>query len=190
MKLIAGLGNIGDKYKYTRHNIGFEVLDYLNSKLDGTFTKFEDCAYLSKVNFENEKLLICKPSLFMNNSGIAIRKIKDYFKIDNKNIFVIFDDCSLPFAKLRIRMNGSSGGHNGIKSIIENLGGQQDFPRLKIGIGNNNNIELSDFVLGKFTKEEMSKFDDICKISTEIILKWIKDPSEKNLQQFNNYQII
>ncbi|MDR0676622.1 MAG: aminoacyl-tRNA hydrolase [Elusimicrobiota bacterium] len=191
MKLIVGLGNIGDKYKNTRHNIGFEIIDYFALNFTENFSDFENCGLLLKSTkkITNEKIFLFKPTMLMNNSGIAIRKLKDYYKIDINDIFVIFDDISLDFGRLRIRTKGSSGGHNGIKSIIENFSNDQNFSRLKIGIGSDEKQNLSHFVLEKFSKIEMEKLTKLFCITNEIIDLWISDGNEKVMQKYNNFQL-
>ena len=160
MKLIVGLGNIGNKYTFTRHNAGFMLIDSIalnaelsfkeNSKLKCLFTKF--------VN-NNEEYLLIKPTTFMNLSGEAVRAVSDYYKIDIKDILIVYDDLSLELGKIRFRPNGSDGGHNGIKSIIQHLG-TKDIARLKIGIGPQPNIPAEVFVLQNFSKEELDKLKD------------------------------
>ena len=154
MKLIAGLGNIGEKYCFTRHNVGFMVLDkwaYIDNfsyKLDSKLK-----SYIAKCKIGNEDFLFIKPTTYMNLSGEAIRAVIDYYKIDVSDLIVIYDDISLDTGKIRIRANGSDGGHNGIKSIIQHLGTNK-FNRVKIGIGPQ--IGPSEhFVLQNFSKEQL-----------------------------------
>lgn len=189
MKLLVGLGNIGDKYKLTRHNIGFEAINYLAEIYKMDFNQFQNSAFLAKGKILDEDVMLCKPTLFMNSSGIAVKKVKDYYRISLGDIFVIYDDYALPFGKLRLRKKGSSGGHNGVKSIIENFSHDENFDRLKLGIYNDSKSNLSDFVLGKFKEEEISKLPLIFEIVNEIITKWIKDPNDKKLEILNNSQV-
>jgi PTH1 family peptidyl-tRNA hydrolase len=184
MKLVVGLGNIGDKYTNSRHNIGFNVVDKMVSTINSNFkfSNFENCGFLLKVS--GKDVIFLKPSLFMNNSGVAVRKVKDYYKIQPNDILIITDDCSLDLGRIRLRENGSDGGHNGLKSIIAHLN-SQNFARLKIGIGNNKDLDLSDFVLGKFSKTEMVALDKVLETASEAVSVWIESGSEKVMQQFN-----
>lgn len=155
MKLIAGLGNIGNKYTFTRHNAGFMLLDSI--ALNSGLTFKENSKLKSLIaNFKtgNEDYLLIKPTTFMNLSGEAVRAVVDYYKINVEDILVIFDDISLDLGKIRFRPNGSDGGHNGIKSVIQHMG-TKDIARLKIGIGPQPNIPSEVFVLQNFSKEEL-----------------------------------
>ncbi len=155
MKLIAGLGNVGNKYTFTRHNAGFMLVDSIainagltfrdNSKLKCLMTKF--------VNNGEEYLLI-KPTTFMNLSGEAVRAVSDYYKIAVNDILIVFDDITLDIGKIRFRPNGSDGGHNGIKSVIQHLG-TKDVARLKIGIGPQPSIPSEVYVLQNFSQDEL-----------------------------------
>ena len=155
MKLIAGLGNIGAKYTFTRHNAGFMFADSiaLNNNL-----VFKDNSRLKCLitNFKNDTgdYIIINPTTFMNLSCEAVRPVMDYYKIGVEDIIVVYDDISLPLGKIRFRPNGSDGGHNGIKSIIQHLG-TQNFARLKIGIGPQPNLPSEVFVLQNFSQEEL-----------------------------------
>lgn len=154
MNLIIGLGNPGKHYETTRHNIGFRVLDSICS--DWTLNK--RCqALVCKKN----DVVYAKPQTFMNVSGVSVKKLCQFFKIELKDIIVVYDDKDLPFGTLRFRTTGSSGGHNGMKSIIAELG-TQDIPRLRIGIAGEATIhDTADFVLAKFTKVEEKSLPEI-----------------------------
>ncbi len=171
MKLIIGLGNPGKKYETTRHNIGFLALDYytkkynLNFKVDNSFN-----ALSTKTN----KALFIKPLTFMNLSGESIIKYINYYKIDVSDILVIYDDISIPFNNIRIRETGSAGGHNGIKSIIQHLK-TQDFKRVRLGVDNNSNINLVDYVLGNFSKSELIDLEVTFNYTNDLIEDFIND---------------
>ena len=151
MKIIAGLGNPGEKYETTRHNVGFITADLLADAFDTEISlKGMLCLY-NTFRVNGEKILVVKPQTYMNLSGDCIGQLARYYKVENKDILVIADDLSLPVGTMRFRSKGSSGGHNGLKSIIAYLGGD-DFPRLKIGIGRGDDV--IDYVLGHFGKEE------------------------------------
>ncbi len=153
--LIVGLGNPGREYANTRHNVGFEVADAICSKHDINLNKEKFRAILGEGRICSERVVIAKPQTYMNLSGESVREIADWYKIDNENIIIIYDDISLPTGFLRIREKGSAGGHNGIKNIIYQLGSDV-FPRIKIGVGKpeNPDYDMKDYVLGKFSKEE------------------------------------
>jgi len=160
MKLIIGLGNPGKKYESTRHNVGFLVIDQLQKELKApTFKlnkKFQ--AEISEININEEKALFAKPQTFMNESGKSVKAIKSFYKIPVKNIYIIRDDLDMAFGKYREKQNSSSGGHQGINSIIKNLG-SQNFTQIKIGVRNNDleKIKPADFVLQSFNKEEKER---------------------------------
>lgn len=155
MKLIVGLGNIGDKYIFTRHNVGFMLIDSfaLNSDLNYRENSKLKCL-MTNIRDGYEDYLLIKPTTFMNLSGEAVRAVMDYYKIQIEDILIVYDDLSLELGKIRFRANGSDGGHNGIKSVIKHLG-TNNIARLKIGIGPQPNIPSEVFVLQNFSKEEL-----------------------------------
>jgi len=158
MKLIVGLGNPGKQYEKTRHNVGFMVLDALFKAFNlKPQTKFK--GEFAQVILKGETILLLKPQTFMNLSGESVHLVKDFYKIEDQDILVIYDDLDLPVGKLRLREKGSSGGHNGIKSIIHHLH-HQDFKRLRIGIDKDNFIPTADYVLGKFTKADKGPLEN------------------------------
>lgn len=165
MKIIVGLGNIGSKYVTTRHNTGFIVLDEFVRKLEKEGKKIqwhEDSklkAFIAKTDYKGEKLFLVKPTTLMNNSGEAVSKILQFYKKPIENLTVIYDDIDLPLSTIRIREKGSAGTHNGMKSIIEQLG-TEDFRRIRVGIESRGEItpiqqDLADYVLSEFTKKEI-----------------------------------
>ncbi|MBU1019210.1 MAG: aminoacyl-tRNA hydrolase [Patescibacteria group bacterium] len=158
MKLIIGLGNKGTKYGGTRHNVGFQVVNMLREELDfpefHEKTKFK--AMISEGEVEGEKVVLVKPLTYMNLSGEAVLAVKYFYKASNEDILVVFDDYDLPLGDVRYRYQGGAGTHNGMKSCISVLG--ENFPRLKIGINAGLPVmDLSGYVLGRFTEEETSK---------------------------------
>ena len=165
MKLVVGLGNPGKKYKATKHNIGFICLDYFAKENNLKFKKER------KFNGESLKigeLVLLKPHTFMNNSGQSIIQIMNYYDIDIENILVIHDDLDLPFGKTRLREKGSSGGHNGIKSIIANTK-TEEFKRVRVGIDKNPLYDTKDYVLSSFTKQEKALLEPILQKTSNII---------------------
>ncbi|MDD3793670.1 MAG: aminoacyl-tRNA hydrolase [Candidatus Gracilibacteria bacterium] len=172
MKIIVGLGNPGKEYEKTKHNVGFMFLDFfqkLNKFSDFTFeSKFK--AEISTGLYNGEKTLLIKPQTYMNLSGDSIISIMHFYKIDKNNFIVIYDDLSMDFSKLRFRDKGSAGGHNGIKSIIKHLG--EDFKRIKVGIGYDTKFEVSDWVLSKFSEEELIDLEnEIFKETNNLLIK-------------------
>ena len=167
MKLICTLGNIGDKYEKTRHNMGFFLADYIAKQTSSDFKLDAKLySYILKTTIKNEEVMVIKPTTFMNNSGQALRAVMNFYKIRKQDILVVYDDISLTLGYMRFRAKGSDGGHNGIKSIVEHLGSDA-FPRIKVGIGAKPHAEmdLADWVLSKFSESEQKTlfelFDNI-----------------------------
>ncbi len=166
MIIIIGLGNIGDKYVKNRHNCGFILLDQFVQKIEKeTYTRIEWKeetklkALIAKIKYKNQTLLLAKPTTLMNNSGQAVSKIMSFFKEPMGNLIVIFDDIDLPLGTIRIRENGGPGTHNGMKSIIQEIG-SEDFKRIRIGIESRGELapekqDISSFVLSDFNKKEI-----------------------------------
>ena len=154
--IIAGLGNPGKEYEYSRHNAGFLCLDILCNRYSVKTDRVKYRALTCTAMIEEHPCLIMRPQTYMNNSGEAIKAAADFYKIPPEKVIVIYDDISLPTGTLRIRKKGSAGGHNGIKSIIWQLNSDV-FPRLKIGVGDrkDKDDDLKDYVLGRFSKEDM-----------------------------------
>lgn len=160
MKLIVGLGNIGSEYNNTRHNIGFMCIDAFASKYNGIFK--ENKAFkgsIAEIRIGNEKVLLLKPRTYMNLSGDSLILVSKFYKIDIDDIIVINDDLDLPVGKIRFRAKGSAGGHNGLKSIINQLG-TDEFKRIKVGIDRSKTISVVDYVLGKFSKEDLELIEN------------------------------
>lgn len=159
MKLFVGLGNPEEKYNWTRHNVGFEYVDSIKERFEfSNWTTFGK-GLISTGFINNEKVILLKPQTYMNNSGESIIELKNFYKIDNSDIVVFYDEMALPLEKIRIANKGSAAGHNGIKSIIEIVG--DDFVRFRIGIGHPGDRKLvRNYVLGKFTDEEKEKVID------------------------------
>ena len=181
MKLIAGLGNIGDKYCFTRHNAGYMVLDKL--ALDNNFS-FREENQLKCFLAKSGDIIYIKPTTFMNLSGEAVRAVMDYYKINVKDILIVYDDIALDLGRIRFRANGSDGGHNGIKSIIKHVG-TKEFDRLKIGIGPQPNIPSENFVLQNFQKEQLEELKEILKRADEAIEFYLKNDIQKAQNKFN-----
>lgn len=181
MKLIVGLGNPGKEYENTRHNVGFMTVD--NYCTGEKFSQKFNGLYISK-NINGEKVIFLKPQSYMNLSGMVVRAFVDYFDIDLKDVLVIRDDLDLPVGTYKIKFNSSSGGDNGIKSIIQELDSQM-FGQLKIGISNDKKIDTKDYVLGKFSKSEMQTLDTVIKQASEIIDSFISNGIDKTMNIYN-----
>ena len=186
MKLIVGLGNPGNEYSKTRHNIGFQLLDYIVSQNGLEFKsdkKFNaECAtYMVGA----EKVHLIKPLSYMNLSGTVVSRYANFYNIEPSDILVIQDDLDMDFGKVRILYDSTSGGHNGIKNIIECLG-TKEFTRLKIGISNNKNYDTKDYVLGKFSKEESDVLSNIYSNLEHIIDDFISLDTDKLKQKYNS----
>jgi peptidyl-tRNA hydrolase, PTH1 family len=159
MFLILGLGNIGEKYKLTRHNIGFMIIDNIINKL---ITSNINKSYFNAQIFKTIDTIFAKPKTYMNNSGYCAKAIKDYYKIDISNIIVIHDDIDLSFGEVRFKVGGSNGGHNGLKSIDSNIG--KDYARIRVGVGRPSyRVDVINYVLSDFSKVELNKLENIIK---------------------------
>ncbi len=181
MFLVLGLGNIGIKYEITRHNVGFMILDKFCEKFNITLNKTRSKYFYGISEISNRQVVFIKPTTYMNLSGDALVDAIKYFKINIDNILVIYDDISLDFLKIRIREKGSHGGHNGIRDIIDKINTSK-FKRIRVGIGENKDISLSNYVLSNFTLDELrklgNKYEDIFKCIEMII-------NEKILEAMN-----
>jgi peptidyl-tRNA hydrolase, PTH1 family len=185
--LIAGLGNIGDEYAHTRHNIGFDVVMAFINKHGGQF-KQDRLAYVSEVKWKGRTFVCICPTTYMNLSGKAVKYWMDKEKIAAENILIIYDDIAIPLEKLRLRSGGSDGGHNGLKSIQESLG-STEYPRLRFGIGNNYPTgRQSDYVLGKWTKEEEPLVKAKISICIDIIESFATIGIQNTMNKFNNLE--
>lgn len=156
--IVAGLGNVGKEYETTRHNAGFMAIDALAEKCGVRIDRVKFHALVSEANVAGKRVLLMKPTTYMNNSGVAIGEAAAFYKIPPENVIVLHDEISFDVGYMRIRRKGSAGGHNGLKSIIAHLSSDA-FPRVKIGVGNkpSPDYDLADFVLGKFSKEDIEK---------------------------------
>ncbi len=181
MKLIVGLGNPGKSYENTRHNIGFMVLEHFASS--NNWKNKWNALYLEE-NINGEKVLLIKPLTYMNLSGNALVEFVNFYKINLEDILVIHDDLDLNVGTYRLKINSSSGGHNGIKSIIGILGSNH-FARLKIGISNNKGMDTKDYVLGKFNKEELEIYNSLYPIFDEIITSFITNGLDQTMNKYN-----
>lgn len=183
--LIVGLGNPGDKYKETRHNIGFKIVEAFAKECEGSFT-IQKQAEVCKVKFKGKNITLIKPTTYMNLSGKAVNYWKQAEKVPLENVFVITDDLALPFGKLRLKGQGSSGGHNGLKDIEATLNTQQ-YARLRFGVGADFSIgQQVDYVLGEWSLEEKENLDQRIKVAIDFIKSFVVVGLGLTMTNWNN----
>lgn len=186
MKLIVGLENPSREYELTRHNIGFMAIDELAKRWNISLNeqKFKGVFGAGFVN--GEKVILLKPLTYMNLSGESIRPLMDYYKIDVEDFVVLYDDLDIPVGKLRLRMKGSAGGHNGVKSTISHLG-TQEFQRIRMGIDRpKNGMKVVDYVLGRFTSEEIPEVNHSIEKAADACEEWLNKPFLQIMNTFNS----
>lgn len=185
MKCIVGLGNPGRKYKKTRHNIGFLVIDELLHRHQWKLNKTKFNGDYALEHYGAEKVVLLKPQTFMNLSGESIRPLIDYYNIDVQDVLVIYDDLDLPTGRIRLRKQGGHGGHNGIRSTIDHLG-QKDFKRLRLGIGRpTHDMPVVDYVLSKFSKQEQDDVIESIHKAADACEMWLEQPFDHVMNEFN-----
>ena len=187
MYLIVGLGNPGQQYAHTRHNVGFDVMAVLEKKLGVSISREKGYSQTADCFVDGQKVILALPQTFMNLSGESIREIVDYYKVDDTTeLIVISDDISLDVGQLRIRKKGSAGGHNGLKNIIKMLG-HDTFTRVRMGVGEKpKNYDLADYVLGHFPSEERIVMDEATKTAAEAIRMIITESADAAMNHFNS----
>lgn len=185
MYLVAGLGNPGAKYTNTRHNAGFNSIDALADRFHIDVSEKKHKALCGRGAIEGQKVVLLKPQTFMNLSGESIRAAADFYKVEPENVLVVYDDISLEPGQLRIRAKGSAGGHNGMKNIIAHLG-TQEFPRVKVGIGEKpKGMDLADYVLSCFSKGEQELMDQAFKEAARAVAVILGQGIESAMNEFN-----
>ena len=183
--LIVGLGNPGSEYEKTRHNIGFMVVDQMAQDASASFKKGRNAAVETNVNIAGHSVILAKPLTFMNNSGSAVAGLMNYYEINIDRLLVIMDEVELPFGRLRVRKQGGSAGHNGMKSIIQHIN-SQEFARLRIGIGTEYaKKDMSKFVLSNFSRNEQQELDLIVGKSVDVVHSFIRDGIDRTMNAFN-----
>ncbi|EJP6473077.1 aminoacyl-tRNA hydrolase [Clostridium botulinum] len=187
MYLVVGLGNIGDEYKNTRHNIGFDAVDIIAEKYNIEINRQKFKGSYGEGRIGSEKVILLKPSTYMNLSGESVIEAVNFYKIDKENIIVIYDDMSIDIGKLRVRGKGSSGGHNGIKNIIQHLN-SDIFPRVRVGIGQPDG-NVVNYVLGKFSKEEREIIEKALAMSAEACISIVEDGVTEAMNKYNGVKI-
>ena len=186
--LIIGIGNIGEDYDNTRHNIGFDVLDKLSDILNVNFESVK-LALRAESKFKGKKIILIKPNNYVNNSGKSLLYWKNKEKVSNDNILVVCDDLNLYFGNIKIKSSGTAGGHNGLKDIQEFLG-TSNYPRIRVGISNNTKTSMTDYVLGKWTDSEQENINNLVKVSTDIIFSFIQTGIERTMNFYNKKNFI
>lgn len=186
MHMIIGLGNPGKEYQRTRHNVGFDVLDVLSGKLGIALTRSAMHGLIGEGFLEGEKVVLVKPQTYMNLSGQCVTELVSWYKPPMENVLVIYDDIDLPLGKLRLRANGSAGTHNGMRSVIGLLG-RQDFPRLRVGVGQKpEGWELADWVLSHYQTEEERKTQfDAFLLAADTVIDWVNSGWESAMRTAN-----
>ncbi len=185
MKLIVGLGNPGDKYKNTRHNTGFLTMDVLAKDLNVSITKSEFEALTAKTIIDGQQVLLMKPMTYMNESGRAVIQAVNYYHIDVENdLLIIYDDMDLKCGNIRLRMTGSAGGHNGVKSIISHIN-TNHFCRIRIGIDKDPRIPTVDYVLGKVKKEDQAAWQSAIERSADAAKEFVSKPFDLVMNRYN-----
>ena len=186
MYLIVGLGNPGAKYRFTRHNTGFNVIEVLSQRLDIALNKSKCKALLGEGRLGAERIVLAQPQTDMNLSGESVRELLSWYKCPLENMIVVYDDIDLPLGKLRMREKGSAGTHNGMRSVIGLLG-RQDFPRLRVGVGKKpEGWELADWVLSHYQTEEERKtqFNAFLR-AADVVEDWVKNGLESAMRMAN-----
>ena len=190
MKLIVGLGNPGSNYEYTRHNVGFKVIDELEKRYNFKVKKIKFKGVYDKGNILGEEVILLKPYTYMNDSGISIREALSYFKLSQKDLIVIYDDSDIEFGTIRIKKKGSAGTHNGMKSILYHIQ-SDEFDRVKLSIGKRGPfIDMKDFVLSGFDKSEIKTIEGEIDLAADAVEEIIKNGSDSAMNIYNGKSVI
>lgn len=184
MYIVVGLGNPGKKYENTRHNVGFIAIDQLADRLGIKVNKIKHKALIGEGFLNREKIILVKPQTYMNLSGESVREIFDYYKINIESLILIYDDIDIDMGTVRIRKKGSAGTHNGMKSVIR-LVGDDNFPRIRVGIGKCDKIPLVDYVIGGFTPQEKKPMEDAILKSIDGVISIIEDGIDLAMNKYN-----
>lgn len=185
MYLIVGLGNPGTKYAHTRHNVGFDVLEALSRKLGVSITREKEQALVGECFVGGQKVILALPQTYMNLSGESVMRLANWYKIEPENLMVVYDDIDIPQGHIRIRKNGSAGTHNGMRSIVGLLG-YENFPRLRVGVGQKREgYELADWVLGHYIGEEQEVMDKAFDLAADAVIDYIENGIESAMCKFN-----
>jgi PTH1 family peptidyl-tRNA hydrolase len=183
-KLIAGLGNPGIKYAHNRHNVGFMLLDRLAREEHAEFSRQRFNARLTEITLDGKRVLLAKPQTYMNASGDALRKLAAFYHLQRPDVLVVYDDLDLPLGRIRLRADGSSGGHHGMESIINALGGT-NIPRLRVGIGRPDPTHDVGHVLGNFHQDEQAELEDVLLRGENAVRTWVRDGIMQAMNRYN-----
>lgn len=184
MKLIVGLGNPGKEYENTRHNMGFMVIEKFALDMGLNFNKEKFGGVYTEFMYNNEKIILLKPMKYINLSGEVVSSYVSYFKIKISDILVINDDLDMPLGKIKLKVNSSSGGHNGLKNIEQHLG-TKEYKRLKLGISNNKDIDTKDYVLSKFSKSDTELLNSVISKSCNVINDYLNQDFNTLMNKYN-----
>lgn len=188
MYLIVGLGNPGTEYRHTRHNVGFDVIDLMADKYNIKINRIKFKGSIGEGSIKGEKVIFLKPSTYMNLSGESVIEAVSFYKIPKENVIVVYDDISLEVGRIRVRPEGSAGGHNGIKNIVLHLSAEV-FPRVKVGVGQPER-DLVKHVLGHFSKEEGEIIDKVFPYAMEAVVSIITDGVMEAMNKYNGVNLI
>ena len=183
-KLIVGLGNQGDKYTGTRHNVGFMVLDTLARRWDTTIRRKKFNALVEETHAHGSQVILLKPQQYMNRSGHAVATAAGYYKLAPSDVLVVTDDMALDVGRLRLRAKGSAGGHNGLKDIIARLR-SDSFPRLRLGIGASGPMDAADYVLSRFSSDERETIERSVQAAADAVECWLQEGIDRAMTQYN-----
>jgi peptidyl-tRNA hydrolase, PTH1 family len=189
IRLIAGLGNPGDRYRGTRHNIGFMVANRLISRLGCNDAQAKFSGLLNDCRDDDRRVYILRPQTFMNRSGSSVAQTINWFKLEPEQFLVIYDDLDLPFGEVRIRRKGSAAGHNGLSSVIENCG-SSEISRLRVGIGRPSHGDTVSYVLNRFNPEEESELGTVVDHAADAVLCWLREGMDETMGRFNGINIL
>lgn len=184
IRVIIGLGNPGKEYADTRHNVGFKTVDLLAKKLAVELNQKKFSSIFGQTEFEGKKLILLKPQDYMNRSGQAVSAIKGFYKVEDSDLMVVTDDMAIEPGVIRVRAQGSAGGHNGLKDIIQQLGSDQ-FPRLRIGIGKSDLPDSRDYVLGKIPPQHNQLLQDAMENASQALICWLRENIDSVMNRFN-----
>lgn len=188
MYLIVGLGNPGAQYAHTRHNVGFDVLEALAQKLGARVTRSKDNALVGEAFYHGQKLVLALPQTFMNLSGQAVGALARWYRVEPEDLLVIYDDIDLEQGAIRIRKNGSAGTHNGMRSVVGELG-REDFPRLRVGVGGRKpGWALADWVLSRYDGEERAEAEKAYALAAEAVLEYVDNGIESAMCKYNTHK--
>ena len=182
-KIVVGLGNPGRQYAQTRHNFGFFVVDELANRTNAPMSRKRMKAEISEARYQDDRLILVMPQTYMNASGTAVREVMRWYKVDPEDVLIVVDDLDLRSGQIRLRARGSAGGHNGLKSIFQEIG-TQEIPRLRVGIGRSGNHAVGH-VLSKFSPEEQETLPDLISAAADAVETWLREGSLEAMNLIN-----